>query len=183
MAGNDENAEVSAFHKKRTLFYAMVGQCILRFQHVEDYLEEVFAAVLGGTRNRADAIFASVRGVERKIQVIKASAIGLSGRPWDDLESLLAKVKAASDVRGQIAHANPVHNGGMIRINVRMEGNEIAETLGAERITASRFELHKHAKEKIIFTAEDLLREYHRIDKLLGDMIAFVRSIETPPPA
>jgi hypothetical protein len=85
-------------------FYALVGHCILRFQHVEDYLEDVFAAVLGGKRDRADAIFASVRGVDHKIQIIKAAATGLSGLPWGDLASLLTTVKEVSDMRGQIAH-------------------------------------------------------------------------------
>jgi hypothetical protein len=178
----NEDAEVRAFREKQRRFYALVGHCILRFQHVEDYLEDVFAAVLGGRRDRADAIFASVRGVERKIQIIRASATGLSGNPWDDLDSLLAKVKAASEVRGQIAHANPVQNGGLIRINVRMEGGQIVETVGMERVSESGFELHKQAaKVKIILTAEDLLREYNRIDKLFGDMIAFVNSAQNPP--
>jgi hypothetical protein len=51
--------------------------------------------------------------------------------------------------------------------------------MGVE-ITDSRLELHKRAKETIIFTEEDLLREYHRIDKLFGDMIAFVKSAQSP---
>jgi hypothetical protein len=56
------------------------------------------------------------------------------------------------------------------------------ETVGVERVKESGFELHKQAaKETIIFTAEDLLREYHRVDKLFGDMIAFVKSTEKPP--
>jgi hypothetical protein len=86
MTEDDEgDAKDRAFRKKQTRFYALVGHCILRFQHVEDYLEDVFAAVLGGKRDRADAIFASVRGVDRKIQIIRAAATGLSGKPWDEL--------------------------------------------------------------------------------------------------
>jgi hypothetical protein len=176
-----EGPDEHAFREKQRRFYALVGHCILRFQHVEDYLEDVFAAVLGGKRDRADAIFASVRGIDRKIQITKAAATGLSGKPWDELNPLLAQVKEVSSVRGQIAHANPIQNGGMVRINVRTEKGQIVETLGVERITDSRWELHKQAKENIIFTAEDLLREYNRIDKLFGDMIAFVKSTQNPP--
>jgi hypothetical protein len=58
-------AEDQAFREKQSRFYALVGHCILRFQHVEGYLEDVFAAVLGGSKDRADAIFASVRRVAR----------------------------------------------------------------------------------------------------------------------
>jgi hypothetical protein len=88
-----ESADERTFREKQRRFYALVGHCILRFQHVEDYLEDVFAAILGGGRDRADAIFASVRGIDRKIQTIKASATGLSGKPWNGLDSLLAKVR------------------------------------------------------------------------------------------
>jgi hypothetical protein len=151
----------------------------LRFQHVEDYLEEVFAMVLGGGRARADAIFATVRGIDRKIEIIKAAATGLSGEPWDQLAPMLKRVKTASDVRGQIAHANPVHNGGLTRINVRTEGGRIVEAVSVEQVTDSRMELHKRAREIAIFTAEDLLREYNRTDGLLGDMIEFEKSVQS----
>ena len=152
-------------------------------QHVEDYLEEVFAAVLGGKKDRADAVFASVRGIDRKIKIIKAAATGLSGLPWDDLTSLLTAVKEVSDMRGQIAHASPVQHGGTIRINVRTEQGRIVEVLGAEQIEEGRLELHKRAKQTTVFTFEDLHRGYDRIDKLFADMIAFVKLANENPPA
>jgi hypothetical protein len=43
-------AEDQAFREKQSRFYALVGHCILRFQHVEGYLEDVFAAVHGAAR-------------------------------------------------------------------------------------------------------------------------------------
>jgi len=177
------SAEEKAFREKQRHFYAAVGHCILRFQHVEDYLEDVFAAVLGGSKGRADAIFASVRGVDRKIQIIKAAATGLSGPPWDDLPSILDTVKEVSEMRGQIAHASPVQNGGMVRLNVRTEHGRIVEVLSGEQIEESRWELHKRAKQTIVFTIEDLLRGYDRIDRLFGDMIAFVKSANQSAPA
>lgn len=171
-----------AFREKQQRFYAMVGQCILRFQHVEDYLGDVFASVLGGGRLRADATFASVRGIDRKIEIIKAAATGLTGGPWNQLSPLLNRVKEASDVRGQIAHANPVQNGGLTRINVRTENGRIREVVGVERVTDGRWQLHKKARQNTIFTEEDLLREYNLTDSLFGDMIAFVKSVQSTQP-
>jgi hypothetical protein len=165
--------------EERRRFYAMVGHCVLRFQHVEDYLEDTFAVVLGGARERADAIFASVRGLERKIQLIRAAAIGLAGEPWDGLDALMTRVKTASDVRGQIAHANPVQKGGLIRIKVRVEEGRVIETTGVERVEDDRMELHKNQR---IFATDDLLREYNRIDTLFGDLVRFVDRIRTRHP-
>jgi hypothetical protein len=168
-----ETAEEKKWHEERRKFYALVGHCILRFQHVEDYLEDVFAAVLGGSRSRADAIFASVRGVDRKLQIIKAAATGRDGQPWDRLVPMLDAVKDVSGVRGQIAHANPVQKG-LFRIRVKTEDGHIVETLGVDH--ENRWELHKQAtKERIVFSPEDLLREYKRIDDLFGEMVTFVK--------
>jgi hypothetical protein len=175
MADDAETTEEREWREKQRKFYALVGHCILRFQHVEDYLEDVFAAVLGGSRSRADAIFASVRGIDRKLQIIKAAATGLDGQPWDHLIPLLNSVKDVSGVRGQIAHASPVQNQSL-RIRVRTENGRILETVGVEQ-GESRLELHKQAaKDRIVFTVEDLLREYNRIDDLFGEMIAFVKA-------
>jgi hypothetical protein len=161
---------------KRTQFYALVGHCILRFQHVEDYLEDIFAVILGGKRERADAVFASVRGVERKIQIIKAAATGLEGEPWDQLNVLLSRVQAASEVRGQIAHANPVHTTRLFGIFGRGKGPPV-ETGSVERTPESKWELHKQAK---VFTTEDLVREHNRMVELFGDMVALVKSVKNP---
>jgi hypothetical protein len=173
-----EDVEIEKFRAERQQFYAIVGHCILTFQHVEDYLEDIFAAVLGGSRARADAIFASVRGIDRKIQIISAAAVGLQGDPWTQLLPLMNRAKKASDIRGQIAHANPVRHGGLVRIKVRREGNRIVETVGVERVEDARFELHKRAKETTVFTVDDLRREHSFIDQIYEDMIAFVKSIQ-----
>jgi hypothetical protein len=87
------------------------------------------------------------------------------------------RAKKASDIRGQIAHANPVRHGGLVRIKVRREGNRIVGTVGVERVEDARFELHKRAKETTVFTVDDLRREYSFIDQIYEDMIAFVKSI------
>jgi hypothetical protein len=173
-----ETIEIEKFRAEQQQFYALVGHCILRFQHVEDYLEDIFAAVLGGSRARADAIFASVRGIDRKIQIIDAAAVGLQGEPWIQLLPLLNRAKKASDIRGQIAHANPVRHGGSVRIKVRRDGDRIVETVGVERVEDARFELHKRAKETTVFKVEDLRTEYDFIDHIFTDMIAFVKAIE-----
>jgi hypothetical protein len=172
-----ETDEIKKFRAEQQQFYAIVGHCILRFQHVEDYLEDIFAAVLGGSRARADAIFASVRGIDRKIQIITAAAVGLQGEPWPRLTPLMNRVKKASDIRGQIAHANPVRHGGSLKIKVRMDGGRTVETVGVERVEDARYELHKRAKQTTIFKVEDLRREYDFVDHIFSDMIAFVKAI------
>jgi hypothetical protein len=135
--------------------------------------DEMFAVVLGGNRKRADAIFASVRGVDRKIQLIKGAAIGLSGQPWEDLDALMVRVKKATDVRGQIAHVRSVQNGAIIRITARTEGGRIVETVGADKIEQGRMELHKN---DCIFTTDELLLEYERFHMLFGDMVRIVEA-------
>ncbi|KRQ92667.1 hypothetical protein CP49_32975 [Bradyrhizobium valentinum] len=63
-----------------------------------------------------------------------------------------------------------------MRIHVRTENGRIVEAVGVEQIE-SRWELHKQAaKDRSVFTAEDLLGEYNRIDDLFGEMIAFVKA-------
>jgi hypothetical protein len=54
--------------------------------------------------------------------------------------------------------------------------------LGVERIEDGRWELHKHAKQKVVFKIEDLHRIYERTDKLFGDLIAFVQMANRSPP-
>lgn len=173
---NDENLE--KFQNEQQRFYSLVGHCILRFQHVEDFLDEIFAAVLGGRRDRANAIFATVRGIDRKTQIISAAAIGLIGDKWNELPQILAEVKQTSDVRGQIAHASPVRHGGKTLINVQRKNGRIVEAVSAEQIEQPRWELHKTSKNTTIFKEEDLVREYHRIDKLFIQMVEFVKRIQ-----
>lgn len=175
----DDATDERAFREKQQRVYALVGHCILRFQHVEDYLEDVFASVLGGSRPRADAIFASVRGIDRKTEIIRAAATDLSGEPWDQLAPLLRRVKEASDVRGQIAHANPVQNGGLTRIKIKTGNGRVTEVVSVEQVSSSHWELHKKAKQTTIFTEEELLSEYNRTDSLYGDMIKFVASVKS----
>ena len=45
MTDEAESTEEREWRETRRKFYALVDHCIPRFQHVEDYLEDVFAAV------------------------------------------------------------------------------------------------------------------------------------------
>jgi hypothetical protein len=172
-------SDEQVLREKERRFYARVGHCILRFQEVEDYLEELFAAVLRGRRDRAYAIFASVRGIDNKIQIIKAAATGLRGKRGDRLASLLRTVKEVSNVRGKIAHARPVQHGPTRRIKVQTSKGRTVEIQTREPFEAGNWQLHKVATEQttIIFTVDDLRREYNRINELFLDMIAFVSEL------
>src|SRR5262249_43545491 len=97
----------------------------------------------GGSRSRADAIFASVRGIDPKLRIIKAAATGRDGEPWDRLIQILDTVKDVSGVRNQIAHAAPVQKSSL-RTRVRTKNGRILEAVGVDQIE-SRLELHKAA--------------------------------------
>lgn len=149
-----EHAELLSAQRK---FYATVGHCILRYQQIEDYLEDLFAAVLGGPGDRSNAIFASVRGTDRRLQIIAAAATGLKASPWIALPDLLRRIKDASDVRGQIAHARPVQISPPVRVRVKTDGGRIVTVAEVESSANTRFELHKAtAKQVVTYTVEDL---------------------------
>jgi hypothetical protein len=71
-----DTLEDKDFERERTRFYALIGHCVTRYQAIEDYLPELYAAALGGDPVKAAAIFDVVRGLEAKLDIISA---GLSG--------------------------------------------------------------------------------------------------------
>lgn len=177
MTDGPSETEITEFLTKQRKFYATVGHCVLRYQHVEDYLGDLFASVLGGPRDRSDAIFASVRGTDRRLQIIAAAATGLKGAPWIALPDLLRRIKNASDVRGQIAHAQPVQISPPVQIRVKTDEGRIVKVVEVESSGKSRFELRKTtAKQVVTYTVQDLLHAYDKIDRVFGDMIDFVRT-------
>jgi hypothetical protein len=93
---------------------------------------------------------------------------------------ILAEVKATSDARGQIAHANPVQSTSM-RVRVRRENGKIVESLGLDGPPESIDGCS--ASRPKSWCINDLAREYDRIDKLFIEMVHFVNDVGTGPPA
>lgn len=104
---------------------------MLRFQHVDDYLEDIFAAVLGGSRVRADAVFASVR--DRKIRSSVPRQLSLQGEPLVQLLPLMNRIKGPPTYGDRSLTPNPVRHDGLVRIKVRKDGDRIVETVAVER--------------------------------------------------
>nr|WP_294815924.1 hypothetical protein [uncultured Sphingomonas sp.] len=108
---NAEQAELARFIEHKDRFFALIGHCVTRYQSIEDSLPGVFAAALGGDPARAHAVFAVVRGLEAKLNLISAALTGQDGMPADYWPSLLHRIAAAAEARNQIAHSAPVSFG------------------------------------------------------------------------
>jgi hypothetical protein len=178
-----DDESIAEFREKQARFYAIIEHCITLHQTIEDYPEDEFAAVLGGETPRARAIFQVVRGLESKLELIRAAVPSNAQEPWTQLASLLNKVRQSAKARNEIAHARPVQHGGMIQINVRTENGRIREAVSATCIEEGRWELHKGSKVDPVFWNEKSMREqYGRMDVLFGELIAVVKAIRPDPP-
>jgi hypothetical protein len=116
LEGEESETLLAEFEKHTARFYALIGHCVTRHQFVEDYLPDVFGAALAGAPQRASALFAVVWGLERKLDMISAALTGAAGATVVRWDSLRKRVEDAADARNEIAHARPVHNGGMVGV-------------------------------------------------------------------
>src|ERR1700730_10402323 len=110
------NAKNNDFERHRRKFYALIGHCVTGYQSVEDYLPDLFAAALGGDTAKAGAIFAVVRELEAKLNIITAALIGTEERYRTRWTTLRPRVAKAAEARNQIAHATPTHNAGLLHV-------------------------------------------------------------------
>jgi hypothetical protein len=170
-----DTVEEEDFEPDRTQFYALIGHCVTRYQAMEDYLPELFAAALGGDAVKAAAIFDVVRGLEPKLDMISAGLSGADERHQRRWKQLLACIADAAKKRNEIAHARPTHNAGLIRVILSQDSSISPEITQAEK---ARMELRKRTRggEKV-WTTEDMRAEYQRVDKLFGNLIAFVKEL------
>lgn len=67
---SEQGTEVTEFLRRRTMFFAEVGECIIEYQKSEDHLENLFAAALGVAPEKAKRVFAVVRGLEAKLEAV-----------------------------------------------------------------------------------------------------------------
>ncbi|WP_395651224.1 hypothetical protein [Brevundimonas sp.] len=117
----ESEVDDSDFPKERAKFYELIGHCITLYQGLEDYLPEVFAAAIGGSTDRAHAIFAPYRGLEAKLEGITAAISDGDQGSCDRWERLRPLIRAASEARGKIAHASVLHQGGGHTITLDQE--------------------------------------------------------------
>jgi hypothetical protein len=173
---DDTNAAHWAeFEKHRTRFFALIGHCVTMYQTVEDYLPDVFAAALDVNEAKALKIFNHTRGLETKLAMISEALSDASEEHQLRWQTLLQRIRVASDARNQIAHANPVHKAGMVIVEV----GENFQVISAKKTESDRMELHKPAKNsKTIWTIDLLVTEHDRVFKLFGHLIAFVKRLK-----
>lgn len=177
----DHEAVVAEFEKESARFYALIGHCVTRYQSVEDYLPEVFAAALSGDAKKADAIFGIARGLDAKLNMISAALTGADQALTLRWNSLLKRVTEAAEARNQIAHARTVHNGGLVGV-AGGTGNAPGK---AFRLKPPRMELRKgKGPNEMVWTLDLMIQEAERSSKLFGHLIAFTKTLkgETVPP-
>jgi hypothetical protein len=173
---DDTNAAHWAeFEKHRTRFFALIGHCVTKYQAVEDYLPDVFAAALDINEAKAVKIFNHTRGLETKLAMISEALSDAAEEHRLRWQTLLQRIRAAGDARNQIAHANPVHQGG--RIVIEMDDGFQVKSL--KRTESDRMELHKQAQNsKTVWTIDLLVSEHDRAAKLFGHLIGFVKRLK-----
>jgi hypothetical protein len=169
------------FLKQRTVFFALIGQCVTQYQTVEDYLPDIFAAVLGIDHAKALRIFGHMRGLETKLSIITEGISDAPAERRQDWDGLLKRIRKAAEARNQIAHANPVHRGADIVVQMGADH----QVVSVEQKGESRMELHKQTQNtSVTWTTEVLVAEYERTRKLFFNLIAFVKRLkgEAVPP-
>lgn len=167
-------AEQAEFQAHRARFFELIGYCVTRFQSVEDYLPDVFAAALGINEAKALKIFNLTRGLDLRLAMISAALSDAADEHQQRWETLLRRIHAAYEARNQIAHANPVHNLG--RVVIDSDGVQVKSVTKTE---PQRMELHKKTQDsKTIWTTELLIAEHDRAFKLFGHLIAFVKRLK-----
>jgi hypothetical protein len=171
----EREAEWAEFEKHRSRFFALIGHCITIFQSVEDYLPNVFAVALGINEAKALKIFNLTRGLDIRLAMISEALSDAADEHKQRWEALLKRIRAAAEARNQIAHANPVHHGGRITVEIG-EGFQVKSV---KRTGSGRMELHKQTQNsKAIWTTELLITEYNRASELSGHLIAFVKRLK-----
>lgn len=122
--------------------------------------------------DKALKIFNLTRGLDIRLAMISEALSDATDEHQQRWEALLKRIRAAAEARNQIAHANPVHHGGGITVEIG-EGFQVKSV---KRTGSDRMELHKQTQNsKAIWTTELLIAEYERASKLFGHLIAFVR--------
>ena len=180
---SDEDPETvrvkAEFEKHRTDFFSAIGQCITRYQYVEDYLPKVFIAALGGNAEKAAAIFVNVRGLEPKLKIILASLTGVDESIMFRWRLLSERVVSASKARNQIAHARTVQNFGLAKVPP-CEHGKIGSII---RFPDPQMELQILGKKNpCVWTLERLIKETNINNKLYFNLVAFSMTLRGEEP-
>lgn len=156
-------------------FYALVGMCVTQYQSVEDALTGTFLAALGGSKDRAMAVFGVASGLQGKFAIISAAMLDLSQSTRDQWKSIAARVQRAADFRNKVAHGRSTIFGG----NVIVEFGPDGEAISARHESAPRMQMHKESRTgaaQVIEMAE-MQTAYDDMDQLWIDMCSLIAHI------
>lgn len=157
-------------------FYAHAGRCVIRFQQLEDNLKSPFSTLLSTSPEHAQIIFASVRTVKRRCDVI-GDLIKLD-KPalLNDWDCLSKRILKAENNRNSIAHARSVFNGGGATIHFNHETDSLTVTeVGDPFFYLEKKGFLDWTVERLLAEANNtgiLIDDLHRFDRLLAAAIA-----------
>lgn len=157
-------------------FFAALGMCVTQYQAVEDFLPAVFSAALGGSRERAKALFDVVRGLDAKLGLVSAALL-----EHEDLSlewsALRPRISSGAEFRNQIAHAKIGIRGATIQLTL----NDAREVIDAKKVGEDRMEARKIGKKgrEEVFTADEMSGRHEdllALERALMDFAARMRN-------
>lgn len=157
----------------RKVFF-FIGQCLTRYQSIEDTLYDAFHATATCSNMMAAAIFEVANSVESKLKLISAATTDRDNGISDLWSDLRPRIKAAADLRNQIAHATPIQVGRGIVV-------EFDETSGKSKILGYQSEhsdLHLEKRSrggKKKWALEDLQAARDKLQHVWLNLITFNR--------
>ncbi|MDQ3143768.1 MAG: hypothetical protein M3Q57_02655 [Pseudomonadota bacterium] len=158
-------------HLEELRFYGFAGICIIRFQQVFDHLSNVFSELVKLSDGEVNAIFGSIRTLDRRCKVIGDLLKLTKSGEFDEWSKLAKRIRLAERNRDSIAHGSPVYGGGRTTIIVDEE-NQITEVVGH---TESFFYLERNGSND--WNTDTLLAEARHTQRLLSDLYAFSRNL------
>lgn len=182
----DQLKKAEEFFTHSRKFYYAVGMCVTEYQRVEDSLEDVFTALFTIEISKAKLIFPFIRGLEIKLQVIEECIKDFDCEFLSHWQELQKRIKSSADMRNnRIAHAVPMHFGDQLIIEILLheDGSTSDNSFLVGTGEPDHLRLVKKTRKKEIQTKiEDINAEIDVLEKLQGDLDAFVASLESRRP-
>lgn len=171
-----QNAEedFSIFEERYRKVFYFIGQCLTRYQTIEDTLYDAFLVTATCSNMMAASIFEVANSVESKLKLITAATIDRDNCISDLWSDLRPRIKAAADLRNQIAHATPVQVGRGVVVEFDHDSGE-SRILGY-RSKNSDLQLEKRSRGRMSnWTLEDLQNARDKMQGVWVNLITFNR--------
>lgn len=151
------------FKRAWSLLYHRIGLCVTVYQQIEDGLEGFFILLSKDTEAAAKRVFAEMRGLDSKLNVISAVSLNYDDDIQTLWEGVRKEIRRCADNRNQIAHSTGVSGGVTFSVDemggVSMARNEpIAQARKATKSGESKWD------------AERLLAEFRQLETLTNKL-------------